>query len=107
MKLDFDTTDLGRMRHFLGIEVIQYEDGVFICQRGYAQEVLARFNMGSNNPVRNPIILRTNLSKDEDETEVDARMFKQVVKSLMYLIVTWLDLMFKMSLMSRFMENPK
>ena len=107
MKLDFDMTDLGKMRHFLGIEVIQCEAGIFICQRRYAQEVLARFNMGSSNSVRNPIVPGTILSKDEDGTEVDATMFKQVIGSLMYLTVTRSDLMFKVSLMSRFMVNTK
>nr|KYP73785.1 Retrovirus-related Pol polyprotein from transposon TNT 1-94 [Cajanus cajan] len=51
MKLEFDMTNLGKMRHFLGIEVIQSDDGIFICQRRYAREVLARFNMTDNNPV--------------------------------------------------------
>lgn len=107
MKLDFDMADLGKMRHFLGIEVIQCEAGIFICQRRYAQEVLARFNMGSSNSVRNPIVLGTILLKDEDDTEVDATMFKQDIESLMYLTVTRPDLMFRVSLMSRFMANPK
>lgn len=107
MKLDFDITDLGNMRHFLGIEVIQCETGIFICQRRYTQEVLARFNMGSSNSIRNPIVPGTILSKDEDGTEVDATMFKQVIGSLMYLTVTRPNLMFGVSLMSRFMANPK
>ncbi|XP_050914962.1 secreted RxLR effector protein 161-like [Lathyrus oleraceus] len=107
MKLDFDMTDLGKMRHFLGIEVIQCEAGIFICQRRYAQEVLARFNMVSNNSIRNPIVLGTILPKVEDGTEVDATMFKQVIGSLMYLTVTRPNLMFGVSLMSRFMENQK
>ncbi|XP_050895981.1 secreted RxLR effector protein 161-like [Lathyrus oleraceus] len=95
MKLDFDMTDFGKMRHFLGIKVIQCEAGIFICQRIYA------------NSVRNPIVPGTILSKDEDDTEVDATMFKQVIGSLMYLTVTRPDLMFGVSLMSRFMANPK
>lgn len=33
MKKEFDMTDLGRMRYFLGIKVIQKEDGIFICQK--------------------------------------------------------------------------
>ncbi|KAL6321847.1 hypothetical protein AAG906_035546 [Vitis piasezkii] len=41
----FDMTDLGRMRFFLGIEVLQKSDGIFICQRRYATEVLKRFGM--------------------------------------------------------------
>lgn len=36
MKKEFDMTDLGRMRYFLGIEVVQRNDGIFICQRKYA-----------------------------------------------------------------------
>ncbi|XP_050897716.1 secreted RxLR effector protein 161-like [Lathyrus oleraceus] len=63
--------------------------------------------MGSINSVRNPIVPGTILSKDEDDTEVDDMMFKQVIGSLMYLMVTRPDLMFRVSLMSRFMENPK
>ena len=33
MKDEFDMTDLGKMRYFLGIEVIQKADGIFICQK--------------------------------------------------------------------------
>ncbi|RDY07861.1 hypothetical protein CR513_07964, partial [Mucuna pruriens] len=104
---EFDMSNLGRMRHFLGIEVIQSDAGIFICQRRYAREVLVRFNMTDSNPVRNPIVLGTILSKDEDGVEVDATKFKQAVGSLMYLTVTRPDLMFGVSLISRFMTNPK
>ncbi|GJU04879.1 retrovirus-related pol polyprotein from transposon TNT 1-94 [Tanacetum coccineum] len=39
-----------------GIEVIQSPNGIFVCQRKYAWEVLARFDMGNSNPVLNPIV---------------------------------------------------
>ena len=45
MKIEFNMTDLGRMKYFLGIEVLQKADGIFITQRKYAQEILERFNM--------------------------------------------------------------
>ena len=33
MMLEFDMTDLGKMRYFLGIEVMQRSDGIFISQK--------------------------------------------------------------------------
>lgn len=107
MMLEFDMSDLGRMRHFLRIQVIQNVAGIFICQRRYAQEVLTRFGMENNNSVKNPIVLGTRLLKDETGVEIDATMLKQVVGSLVYLTATQPDLMFGVSSISRFMTNPK
>jgi hypothetical protein len=106
MMIEFDMSDLGRMRHFLGMEVLQNFDGIFICQRRYAREVLARFEMENNNSVKNPIVPGTKLSKDEGGTKVDATLFKQMVGSLMYLTITRPDLMYGVSLISRYMSRP-
>ncbi|XP_068486875.1 uncharacterized mitochondrial protein AtMg00810-like [Phaseolus vulgaris] len=107
MQLEFDMTDLRRMRYLLGIEVVQSDVGIFICQRSYAREMLARFNMTECNFVHNPIVSGTALSKDDEGTSVDATKFKQVVDSLMYLTVTRPDLMFGVSLISRYMATTK
>jgi hypothetical protein len=106
MMREFDMTDLGKMRFFLGIEVVQRADGIFINQKKYALEVLKRFKMDRSNPVHNPIVLGCKLSKDEDGVKVDSTFYKQVVGSLMYLTATRPDVMFVVSLISRYMANP-
>ena len=40
MNDEFNMTDLGKMRYFLGLEVLQRSNGVFITQKKYALEVL-------------------------------------------------------------------
>lgn len=45
MKNEFEMTDLGLLRYFLGIEVKQTENGIFISQAEYVEEILERFNM--------------------------------------------------------------
>ncbi|GKC06953.1 retrovirus-related pol polyprotein from transposon TNT 1-94 [Tanacetum coccineum] len=65
MMNEFDMTDLGKVRYFLGIEVRQNEAGVFICQKRYAQGVLERFNMEKCNSVQNPIVPGCQLTRDE------------------------------------------
>lgn len=106
MMLEFDMSDLGKMRYFLGVEVLQNPDGIYICQKKYAREVLERFGMNRSNPVNNPIVPGSKLLKDEKGVRVDATLFKQVVGSLMYLTATRPDLMYGVSLISRFMANP-
>lgn len=106
MMLEFDMSDLGKMKHFLGVKVKQCASGIFICQRRYAKEVLARFGMEDSNAAKNPIVTGTKLHKDEGGVTVDETLYKQVVRSLMYLTVTRPDMMFGVSLISRFMARP-
>lgn len=56
MKENFDMTDLGKIRYFLGVEVLHKEEGIYICQRNFAKEVLQRFEMAFINGVNNPIV---------------------------------------------------
>lgn len=38
----FEMTDLGFMTYFLGIEIKQNENDVFVCQKKYAKEILKK-----------------------------------------------------------------
>lgn len=106
MMTEFEMTDLGKMKYFLGIEVLQKLDGVFIGQQKYTQEVLDRFKMDQCNPVHNLVVPGSKLSRDENGVKVDSTLFKQIVGSLVYLTATRPDIMFCTSLISRYMENP-
>lgn len=107
MMLEFEMSDFGKMRHFLGVEVKQSAAGIFVCQKRYAREVLERFEMEESNAVKNPIIPRTKLTKDENGEKVDETMFKQLARSLMYLTVTSPDLIFGVCLLSRYMASSR
>ena len=106
MKNECDMTDLGKMRYFLGIEVMQKADGIFICHRKYIAELIERFGMRNYNSVCNLIVPGQKVGRDEAGVKVDSTLYKQMVGSLMYLTATRPDLMFVVSLISRFMTNP-
>ena len=106
MKLEFDMTDLGKMKYFLGVEVLQNSEGIYISQRKYAKEVLERFGMEKSNSVKSPIVPGDRLTKNEGGVKVDATKYKQLVGSLMYLTATRPDLMYVVCLISRFMASP-
>ncbi|KAI3708032.1 hypothetical protein L2E82_37034 [Cichorium intybus] len=107
MKDEFDMTDMGLLHYFLGIEVKQKEDKISICQERYARSILDRFNMSEASPGNIPMEYGSKLSKFPDEENVDPGLYRSLVGCLMYLTATRPDLMFAVSIISRYMECPK
>eukprot|EP00253_Pinus_taeda_P036168 PITA_36168 len=107
MKNEFEMTDLGLLRYFLGIEVKQIENGIFISQEKYVANILERFNMQNNKIAPTPTIVGLKSSKEDCNSNVNSTLDKSMIGILMYLTATRLDIMYAMSLVSRFMETPK
>eukprot|EP00253_Pinus_taeda_P003040 PITA_03040 len=107
MKEEFEMTDMGLLRYFLGIEVDQNENEIFISQAKYVNEVLARFNMQDSETAITPTVMGLKLSKEDINKDFDPSLYKSIVGNLMYLTATRPNIMFVVSLISRFMEKPK
>lgn len=103
---EFDMSDLGLMYYFLGIEVEQSLTGIFITQKKYVLEVLDRSGMKNCNSVGTPTELGLKLIKEPGSQKINSTLYKQIVGSLMYVIVTRPDIMHAVSLISRHMECP-
>ena len=106
MTREFEMTDLGLMRFFLGLEVRQEETGIFISQEKYAKEILKRYKMESCNPASTPMEPGTKLSKFDGGERVEAGKYQSLVGSLRYLTCTRPDISLSVGIVSRFMEEP-
>lgn len=106
MTRDFEMTDIGLMAYYLGIEVKQNEEGIFISQRNYALEILKKFKTENCKPISTPSELGVMLSKNEGGEKVDPTCFKSLVGSLRYLTCTRLGILYAVGLVSRYMESP-
>ena len=62
--------------------------------------------MDKCNPMLNPTVPGIKLKKDADGVKLDSTHYKQIVGSLMYLTTTRPDIMFVVSLLSRYMDHP-
>ena len=106
MKTQFEMTDFGLLNSYLGIEVIQEETEIKMCQSSYALKVLDEFNMKECNPAKTPMEYRLRLNREGEGEEVDSTYYRKLIGCLRYLTLTRPDLIFPVSYLSRFMSKP-
>ncbi|GJV71111.1 putative ribonuclease H-like domain-containing protein [Tanacetum coccineum] len=64
-------SSMGELTFFLGLQVKQKEDGIFISQDKYVAEILKKFDFASVKTVSTPIETQKYLTKDEEAVDVD------------------------------------
>jgi hypothetical protein len=93
LKKDFEMTDLGMMKYFLGMEVDQSDKGIFVCQQRYAREILKKFHMENCKPVNTPLVQNLKLLMDDGATKIDGKVYRSLIGCLLYLSATRPDIM--------------
>ncbi|KAH9681306.1 hypothetical protein KPL71_026926 [Citrus sinensis] len=104
---EFEMTDLGLMKYFLGIQVKQPRGKIFFCQEKYVEDLLKKFHMFKCKPAPTPMGLNEKLKHDEKEEKADARIYRSLVGSLIYLTNSRPDILHSVSVLSRFMNDPR
>ena len=97
---EFKMKDLSMMHYFLGMEVWQSADGIFLGQGKYAVETLKRFGVMECKAMATPMALNLKLLSDASLESVDSTMYRQMIGSLMYLTNTRPDICFAMNTLS-------
>ncbi|GJR46198.1 putative ribonuclease H-like domain-containing protein [Tanacetum coccineum] len=85
---------MGELTFFLGLQVKQKEDGIFISQDKYVGEILKKFGFSIIRTASTPMETNKALIKDEDGEDVDVHLYKSMIRSLMYPISSRSDIMF-------------
>ncbi|GKB94602.1 putative ribonuclease H-like domain-containing protein [Tanacetum coccineum] len=103
----FQMSSMGELTFFLGLQVKQKEDGIFISQDKYVGEILKKFGFSSIRTASTPMETNKALTKDEDGEDVDVHLYRSMIGSLMYLTSSRPDIMFSVCACSRFQVQPK
>ena len=99
--------DLGIMTKFLGIEVSQVPDGIFIHQSDNAHRILDQYLDLVPPPSQVPIPPTVSLRLDTSSEPVHIKSYQALVGQLIFLTKTRPDNSYAMSLLSRFMHSPQ
>ncbi|GJS29536.1 putative ribonuclease H-like domain-containing protein [Tanacetum coccineum] len=105
MKDKFQMSSMGELTFFLGLQVQQKEDGIFISQDKYVAEILKKFNYYDLKFASTPVDLEKPLVKDGDANDVDVHLYRSLIRSLMYLTASKPDIMFTVSTLDKKSTN--
>ncbi|KAK2986327.1 hypothetical protein RJ640_029442 [Escallonia rubra] len=106
-KKEFEMSMMGELTFFLGLQIKQSKDEIFINQAKYTKELLKRFDMEASNAFGTPMSSSLKLDKDEKGKDVDIKRYRGMIGSLLYLTASRPDIMFSVCLCARFQACPK
>jgi len=107
MKGEFEMSMMGELTFFLGLQVKQTKDGIFLCQSKYCKEILNKFEMESCKEASTLMPSSCYMDADATGKNVDRTKYRGLIGSLLYLTASRPDIMFAVCLCARYQPNPK
>lgn len=98
---------LGKLTYFLGLQVQQTKDGIFLSQTKYLKQILKKYRMEYSKPVYTPMVSGCSLSSNDDSPTMNQPQYKSMIGNILYLIGTRPDIMHVVGLVGRFQATPK
>jgi len=106
MQDEFEMSMMGELKFFLGIQINQCKNGVYVHQTKYTKELLKKFKLEDCKVMNTPMHPTCTLSKDHTGSNVDQNLYRGMLGSLLYLTASMPDILFSVCLCARFQSDP-
>ncbi|XP_071700603.1 uncharacterized mitochondrial protein AtMg00810-like [Rutidosis leptorrhynchoides] len=101
--------DLGKLKYFLGIEILNQNDGICLSQIKYCLELLNDYGLLGSKPIGTPIECNVNINSEPSEKDsllTNVTEYQKLVGRLIYLTLTRPDISFDVQVLSQYMHAP-
>ena len=107
MKKEFEMSMVGEFTFFLGLQVKQKKEGIFISQEKYARNIVKKFGLNSKKHASTPMSSSTKLNVDSSRVKVSPTLYRSIIGSLLYLTASRPDIAFSIGVCARYQAAPK
>jgi hypothetical protein len=107
MQSAFEMSMIGELPFFLGLQITQRSEGIFLSQEKYLREMLKRFQMEYSKPMSTPMVIGCKLRKDDVSPDVYQSSYRSMIGSLLYIIASRPDIMHVVGMVGRYHSAPK
>lgn len=107
LAIRFNIKNLGELYHFLGLEVINMKNGIFMTQESYALKLVERFGLNHSKKCSTPLDVYIKLRREEGSLLSNPQPYRALIGSLLYLTITRPDIAFVVGYVNMFMQSPR
>jgi hypothetical protein len=107
MSNKFEMSMIGELSFFLGLQIKQLKDGIFVSQSKYLKDMLKKFGLENAKSIKTPMATNGDVDLDEGGTIVDQKLFRSIIGSLLYITASRPDVMFSVCMCARFQASPR
>ena len=98
---EYQMSMMGELKFFLGLQIRQQRNGIFISQEKYLKHVLRKFGMQDCKGVKIPMPTNGHLCTDENGIDFDQKVYCSMIGSLLYLCASRPDIMLSVCMCAR------
>ncbi|GJW99812.1 putative ribonuclease H-like domain-containing protein [Tanacetum coccineum] len=103
----FQMSAMGELNFFLGLQVLQKKDGIFISQDKYVGDILKKLGFTDIRLAKTPMDRENPWGKDGTGKDVELHLYRSLIESLMYLTTSRSGIMFAVCACARYQVTPK
>ena len=107
MANEFEMSMIGELSYFIGLQIKQLKNGIFVSQDKYIKDMIKKFGMSDSKAISTPMGTNDNLDSDASGNMVDQKSYRSMIGSLLYVTTSSPDVMFSVCMCARFQASPR
>ena len=96
---------IGELSYFLGLQLKQLNNGSFVSQGKYIKDMIKKFGMIDSKVISTPMGTNGNLDSDASGNMVDQKLYRSMIRSLLYVTTSSPNVMFSVCMCERFQAS--
>ena len=107
MTCEFKMSMVGELNYFLGLQIKQMDDGIFVTQSTYARNLVSRFEMHLSREAKTPMSTTCKMCKDKNGVKADEKLYRAMIGSFLYLTASRPSICYSVGVCVRYQASPR
>ncbi|TYK23179.1 gag-pol polyprotein [Cucumis melo var. makuwa] len=107
IKSEFEMSLVGKLSCFLGLQIKQRSESIFISQKKYAKNIVKNFGLDQSQYKRTPTTTHAKITEDIVGIAVDHKLYRSMIGSLLYLTASRPDIAYAVGICARYQSDPR